>query len=219
MLLGGAPDAQRLELILLQARIESRRFELLEWRPHERNPIFYANIIAFGLDSLLGPSLATPSGLRALRGRLLAIPTVCREAQRNLKNPPELWVRRAIELTQMTRDFVAGLLPRMLANLNLTLDPKLQEEVGHLREDAQRALEEFGVWLSHELLPRSKGEWALPAGRLQARLRAVRHDAARPRGADHRHACHCCVRDHHRRHRCCCGHRHAAHPRGSCAAA
>lgn len=171
-LLGGAPDAQRLDLILLQARIESRRFELLEWRPHERNPIFYANIIAFGLDSLLGPSLATPSGLRALRGRLLAIPTVCREAQRNLKNPPELWVRRAIELTQMTRDFVAGLLPRMLANLNLTLDPKLQEEVGHLREDAQRALEEFGVWLSHELLPRSKGEWALPAGRLQAWLRA-----------------------------------------------
>ncbi len=169
----GGSDAQRLDLILLQARIESRRFELLEWRPHERNPIFYANIMAFGLDSLLGPSLATPSGLRALRGRLLAIPTVCREAQRNLKNPPELWVRRAIELVQMTRDFVAGLLPRMLANLNLTLDPKLQDEVNHLREDAQRALEEFGGWLSHELLPRSKGDWALPPGRLQARLRAT----------------------------------------------
>lgn len=177
-----ATDAERrerreraLERTLLQARIEARRIDLFEWHPHERSPLFYANIIAFGLDSLLEPSLATPSGLRALRGRLSAIPIVCREAQRNLKNPPELWTRRAIELTQMTRDFVAVLLPRMLANLNLTLDPKLpnlQDEVNHLREDAQRSLEEFGTWLSHELLPRSKGDWALPPGRLQARLRA-----------------------------------------------
>lgn len=170
---GGSGDSQYLDRTLLQARIEARRFELVEWRPYERNPLYYANIIAFGLDSLLGPSLATPAGLRALRGRLAAIPVVCHEAQRNLKNPPELWTRRAIELTQMTRDFVAGLLPRMLANLNLTLDPKLQDEVNHQREDAQRALEDFGAWLSHDLLPRSKGDWVLPPGRLQARLRAA----------------------------------------------
>ena len=168
-----ADSPQHLERILLQARIEARRLELFEGHPHERNPLFYANIIAFGLDSLLGPSLATPSGLRALRGRLAAIPVVCHEAQRNLKNPPEQWTRRAIDLTQMTRDFVASLLPRMLANLNLTLDPNRQDEVNRLREEAQRSLEDFGTWLSHDLLPRSKGDWALPAGRLHARLRAA----------------------------------------------
>lgn len=167
-------EAKRLELILLQARIEARRFELLEWRAHERNPLHYVNLIAFGLDGLLGPQLASTTGLRALRGRLAQVPTVCREAQRNLKNPPELWTKRAVDVAQMTRDFLAVVLPRILANLNTaTVDPKLMEEVGQRREEAQRAIEELITWMNRDLTPRSKGDWTLPRPRLQARLRAL----------------------------------------------
>ncbi len=172
---GPAPslgDIQRLDLQLLQARVESKRQELLELRPFERNPIYYTNLIAFGLDGLISTNLMSLSGMRALRGRLAAIPGLCREAQRNLKNPPELWTRRAVEVAQLTRDFVALLLPRVLANITM-LDPALLDDVNHQREVAQRALEDFANWLGHDLLSHSKGDWSLPRDRFLARLRAA----------------------------------------------
>jgi uncharacterized protein (DUF885 family) len=100
---------------------------------------------------------------------------VCKEAQRNLKNPPELWTRRAVEVSQMSRDFVALLLPRVLASISLPDPawPALLDDVNQKREAAQRALEEFTGWLGHDLLARSKGDWTLPRDRLLARLRAL----------------------------------------------
>lgn len=168
-------EAQRLDLQLLTAHVESRRLELVELRPLERNPIYYTNLMAFGLDSLIGPNLMSLAGMRALRGRLGAVVVVCREAQRNLKNPPEVWTRRATEVAQMTRDFVALLLPRVLANVTLPDAgwPALLDDVNHERDLAQRALDDFIGWLGRDLQPRSKGDWWLPRDRFYARLRAA----------------------------------------------
>ena len=164
--------AETILYTLLLARIEAKRFELTELRPHERSPLFYVQLVAQGLDSLIGPGLLSASGLRALKGRLQAVPGVLREAQRNLKNPPEVWTRRAAEMAGMTRDFVAVLLPRILASLNAP-DPKLLDEVAQRREEAQRSLEEFAAWLNRDLLPRSKGDFALPRGRMATRLKLL----------------------------------------------
>lgn len=178
---GGSHDAElhqltalRVEASLLQSRIESKLQELVEQRPNERNPLYHVNLIAFGLDGLLGPNLATPQGMRALRGRLSAIPALCKEAQRALKNPPEIWTRRAFEVGQMTRDFVAVILPRLLSFVVPALpEQRLGEEVAQRRAEAQRALEEFVAWIGRDLQPRSKGEWALSRERLLVRLRAL----------------------------------------------
>ena len=169
---GPEKDTQRLDTLLLLARLEEQRIEREELRPHEKSPLFYAELVAWGLDELVTSSLATGSGLRALRGRLQAVPALLKEAQRNLKNPPELWVKRAIEVTQQTRDFVATVLPRLLFGLRGP-DPKQSEEVSRLREEAQRALDDYGTFLSRDLLPRSKGEWAQPRDRLMQRMRAL----------------------------------------------
>jgi hypothetical protein len=169
---GVEKDSQRLDTLLLLARIESLRFEREELRPHERSPLYYAELVAWGLDGLATSNLATSSGLRALRGRLQAVPLLLKEAQRNLKNPPELWTKRAIEVTQQTRDFVATVLPRLLVRLRGP-DSKQSDEVARLREEAQRALEDYITFLSRDLLPRSKGEWTLPRERLLVRLRAL----------------------------------------------
>ena len=168
-------EAQRLDLQLLAAHVEAKRLELVELRPLERNPLYYTNLMAFGLDSLIGPNLMSLAGMRALRGRLGAVVVVCREAQRNLKNPPEVWTRRATEVAQMTRDFVALLLPRVLANVTLPDPswPALLDDVNHEREAAQRALDDFIGWLGRDLQPRSKGDWWLPRDRFYARLRAA----------------------------------------------
>lgn len=167
---GPEKDTQRLDTLLLLARVEALRFEREELRPHERSPLFYAELVAWGLDELVTSNLATGNGLRALRGRLQAVPLVLKEAVRNLRNPPELWTRRAIDVTQQTRDFVATVLPRLLVGLR---DPKQSDEVARLREDAQRALDDYATFLTRDLLPRSKGDWTLPRERLMQRLRAL----------------------------------------------
>lgn len=167
---GPEKDSQRLDTLLLLARIEALRFEREELRPHERSPLFYAELVAWGLDELVTSNLATGNGLRALRGRLQAVPLVLKEAVRNLRNPPELWTRKAIDVTQQTRDFVATVLPRLLVGLR---DPKQSDEVARLREDAQRALDDYAAFLTRDLLPRSKGDWALSRERLMQRLRAL----------------------------------------------
>lgn len=165
-------EALRLDFQLLQARVEAKRLELSDARPFERNPIYYTNLIAFGLDSLIGPNLLTLAGMRALRGRLAQVAAICREAQRTLKNPPEIFTRRAIETAQATRDFVALLLPRMLGNITLP-DSALLDDVNRQREGAERALEDFTAWLLRDLSSRSKGDWSQPRERFMARLRAV----------------------------------------------
>lgn len=172
-------DGLRGDLQLLQAHLEAKRQELIELRPHERSPVFYSSVVAYGLDSLLGPGLMSVAGLRALRGRLSAVPALCREAQRNLKNPPEVVTKRAIEMSQMTRDFVGLVLPRVLANISVSslspspADATLMEEVNQARESAQHALDELGAWMTRDLLPRSKGDWVLGRDRLSSRLHAL----------------------------------------------
>lgn len=156
---------------LLLARIDDRLIELDELRPHERNPLFYMNLIAFGLDGLLQPDFVPTEGrVRALASRLRAIGPLCREAQRNLKNPPELLTRRAQDLGAMTRTFLQTLLPRLMRGV---ADPKLVDEFNRDHEEAKRALDDFLGWLGRDLLPRSRGEWALGQARLTARLQAA----------------------------------------------
>ncbi len=46
------------------------------------------------------------------------------------------------------------MLPRLLVGLR---DPKQSEDVTRLREEAQRALDDYATFLSRDLLPRSKG--------------------------------------------------------------
>lgn len=160
-----------LDKALLQSRIEDRLLELSDQRPYERNPIFYMDLIAYGIDGLLTQDFVqVEARIRVLSRRLKAIPDLCREAQRNLRNPPEVFTRRAIELGQLTRDFLVTLLPRLVRGVT---DPKLFEEFNRNNEEARKALDEFISWLSHDLQPRSKGEWSLSRERFLSRLRAA----------------------------------------------
>lgn len=158
-----------LERALVLARLETRLFDLAELHLPERSPLFYAHLIAHSLDVLLGPRLITRPGLRALRARLSALPALCRQAQRSLKNPPEIWTRRAVEVLLSTREVLHLILPRLLANASIS-DPLFFDDLTTKRQEADRALDELGTYLSRDLLPRSRGDWTLGRERLLRRL-------------------------------------------------
>lgn len=158
---------QDLDVQLLLARTRARLQELDELRPHERNPLLYVAIAAHGIDGLLVPEL-NEGRVRPLTRRLKAIPELCRHAQRNLKNPPELLVRRAAELAHGTASFLGSVLPRLLRSVT---SDKLLDEALRAAEEARRALDDLSGWLTREMLPRARGDWALGRQALAARLR------------------------------------------------
>ncbi len=167
----GQDAGQKLDLRLLSSRVENQILELSDPSPYERNPAFYMNLVAFAIDGLLSPDFIPTEGrVRPLARRLAAVPELCREAEKNLKNPPELFTRRAIDLGMMTRDFLNTLLPRLIRGAT---DPKVVDEFNHSNDEARKALDEFVTWMNHDLLPRSKGDWVLGRDRLLTRLRTA----------------------------------------------
>jgi uncharacterized protein (DUF885 family) len=161
-------DVHRVDRTLLERDARLGLLEI-EARPLERNPIRYVDLAASGVDELLSREFAPlPERLHAVDARLLRLRTLFEEARRNLKSPPELYTRKAIELAQGTRGFFAETLPAAVAAVG---DDKLTAEFRFAQADALRALDELIAWMQRDLLPRSKGELALGRDRFLERLR------------------------------------------------
>ena len=77
-------------------------------------------------------------------------------------------MRRAIEEAQATKGFIAETLPKAMQGVP---DPKLLDELRSASGDASRALDDFAGWLTRDLLPRARGDFALGRDRLMETLR------------------------------------------------
>ena len=158
----------RIDRLLIEHDVRLALIEL-ETRPMDRNPLRYVDLVSSGIDELLSREFAPlPDRLRSVDARLLRVRPLFDEARRNLKSPPELFTRRAIEMGQSLRGFLTETLP---STVGAVADDKLLAEFRFAQADALRALDEFLLWLQRDLTPRSKGEYALGRERLAERLR------------------------------------------------
>jgi uncharacterized protein (DUF885 family) len=168
----GELDAQhRVDFQLLQRRTESSLWEMSELRPLERNPLFYIDLADSAIADLVesDPALG-PERVRALTARLWKLRPLFDEARHNLRNQcSDLAIKRAAELAQSEKAFVAETLPKAV-QVN---DAKLMDDFHSAAGDASRALDDFSTWLSKDLLPRARGEFALGRERLADKLRLV----------------------------------------------
>ena len=161
-------DRHRLDRQLLLRDARVRLFDLSELRPLDRNPLRYVDVVSSGVTELLARDFAPlPDRLHSLVGRLWRIRPVLDEARRNLKNPPELHTRRAIELVQSARAFIGETLPRVYAAVS---DERMIADFRNAQGDAVRALDDFAGYLQRDLLPRSKGDFAIGRDKLYERF-------------------------------------------------
>jgi uncharacterized protein (DUF885 family) len=161
---------RRLDRELLLRRSQAALFELTEIRPLERNPVTYVDLLQSSIEDLIkDESTPTSEKLRTITARLWKMRSLTDEARRNLRGSvvPELYVRKAIELTQNARSFLAETLPKAVQ----VADPKLMDDFQKADGDATRALDDFAAWLQKDLLPRAHGDYALGAARLLEKLR------------------------------------------------
>lgn len=151
---------RQLRLIVLEGTVD---------RPLERNPARYVDLATAAIfDILVAEWLPLPSRMRSIDQRLRKFAQLFDESRRNLKAPPEILVRRALELGQGLRAFVSDTLPRIPAALG---DELLSGDFRAAQTEALRALEDWLAWLQKDVLPKAKGDAALGRERLSERLR------------------------------------------------
>jgi len=150
---------------ILKSNLERGVFEAEELREQDWNPLYYN--MGSAIYSLIARDFAPlDQRLTSLKGRLEAIPAVIAAAKANLKNPPEMHTRTAIQQNQGNISLIKDDLTQFVVQ-----SPKMEKELAPARAAAVAALEEYGQWLEKDLLPRSKGDFRLGDALWRKKLR------------------------------------------------
>ena len=150
---------------ILKSNLERAIFEAEELKEHEWNPIFYN--MGGAIYSLVARDFAPlDQRLASVKGRLEAIPSVIAAAKANLKNPPEMHTKTAMQQNQGTISLIKDELTQFTSK-----SPKMEAELAPARAAAVAALEEYGQWLEKDLLPRSTGDFRLGDALWRKKLR------------------------------------------------
>jgi uncharacterized protein (DUF885 family) len=164
-----APD-EAIDAEALAGRIRGELLDLETVRTWRHNPMPYLLLPSFALSGLVKRDFAPPARrLRAVTARLRAVPGLLRAMRENVENPPR-------DFTQLSAQVARGALAflrRPLADWAREAageDARLLQEFEDARRPAVRAVEEAADWLKGDLLPRSRGAFALGAENFQKKL-------------------------------------------------
>ena len=139
-------------------------------RPWQTTPDIYSSGITQTAYIMIKRSFAPPEvRLRALVARERLMPATLAEARKNLRNPPKVLTRIAIEQLDGNRDFFATAVPAAFANVQVKA---LVDEFRVANKAVIDALAEYKTFLEKDLLPRSKGDYALGADTLAKKFAA-----------------------------------------------
>jgi uncharacterized protein (DUF885 family) len=162
-------DVERLERPALENSIRARLFELEAVRTWERNPQYYAEIIA---TSLAGQAVFeyAPLSERARRvvSKLRQVPRLVQAARDNIKDAPGIFVKVGLESMRGTRRFIDEDLPRAFSRLD---DLHILGDLADTSVEASHALGSYIEYLEQDLAPRSKGSFRLGRAKFEEKLR------------------------------------------------
>lgn len=162
--------ARAQEYDVLRWRLARETFALAGERGWQRDPGYYLDLIAGGIQGLLERGPASRCELaHQLTGRLAAVPEILRAATVNLSDPPRIRVEAAI--------------PRYLATLSLYRGPvvdvamackdtRAEGDLGEADSAAIRAVQGFVAYLRDAQLPRAPEAFALGDSLYRAKLAA-----------------------------------------------
>ena len=163
------PD-ERVDRRILQGIVDGWLLDLDTVRTWTRNPMIYASAISDGVHDLMTMESA-PAAARAAQvtAKLEGVPQLLASARVNLRNPPRVFVERAIVMFRGAADLVAHDLPLAFAGV---ADPALQNDVKAAAGRARRLIDEYATELESSVLPNATGTYAIGTANVEARYRA-----------------------------------------------
>jgi uncharacterized protein (DUF885 family) len=153
--------------------IESDLLDLETLAVFTRNPMPYAGLAGESIDGLMKRNFAPPADrLRLVIGRLRLIPRVYAAAKENLQDPPKEFTDLAIRIARGSVGFFQGSVA-VWAKEAAGGDAALAKEFADANAAVIAAAKDFATWLEKDLLPRSKGAYAIGEAHF---LAMMKHD-------------------------------------------
>lgn len=150
--------AKKIDLELLEHGLEVSIRVARDEEPLVRSPEGYAQPLETLFNMISRPYAPAPDRAHAVVARLEKLPLVYAAAKANLKNPPQIWTQTAIEAFREAPSFLTEV--KAFLDSAHAVDPK---RVEHAIGVARDAFVDYEKFLEHDLLARSKGDFA--AGR------------------------------------------------------
>ena len=150
---------------IMQHNLEYSIFQTDVLRSYEWNPMSYN--AGSAINDLIARDFAPlKERLANVKGRLEQMPNVIAAAKANLKNPPYIHTKTAIDQNK-------GVIALIKGDLQMFVDkePTMKAELATAQAKAVAALEEYGVWLEKDLLPRSNGDFRLGDEKYRQKLK------------------------------------------------
>jgi uncharacterized protein (DUF885 family) len=148
---------------VLDHAIRAELLDIETVRDWKRNPVLYLGKPAEGIDLLMKRSFASDSDrLKLIIGRLKAAPILFASLKANVENPPKEFTDLGIIVAKGSVEFFRTDLTTW-AKMAAGKDEKLLAEFEAANKPVIEAFESVAKWLETELLPKSKGSYAIGA--------------------------------------------------------
>lgn len=155
----------------LDGQIRSGLQDLETLRVWERNPMMYVRVPGNAVDDLIKRDFApAPARLRSVIARLKATPAVYEAARANVQNPPREFTDLAIRMCKGSVGYFEGSLAEW-AKGAAGGDAALLAEFTQANAAVVVQVRALATWLEKDLLPRSKGDYAIGEANFLAKLK------------------------------------------------
>jgi len=162
---------EQIDAEAMENDIRGSLHELETLRTWERNPMGYIQVPGGALGGLVNRDFAPASERLALvTSRLAQVPAVYEAAKANVKNPPKEFTDLAIRMAQGSIGYFEGTLAAW-AKEAAAGDGELLAEFEAANAAAIAAARSLAEWLENDLLPASKGDFAIGAEAFATKLR------------------------------------------------
>ncbi len=142
------PKDERIDWILFRAQLEGAAFDDRVWHSATRDPQTYVSECSNGIFSLLKKEYASPAErARAATARLLAMPALLAQGEKNLQEPVQLFAQLAIASARA----IDPLFQESLMTLAQDLPPNEHKSLVAAREAALQAIHTFADHLEKRL--------------------------------------------------------------------
>lgn len=155
----------------IEGEIRSVLLDRETLRTWKTNPIGYAGLPGFAADGLIKRDFAPAAQrLRSLVAREKLMPAIYAAARENLANPPKEFTDLAVRVSKGSAGYFAGTVARW-AKEAAGEDTSLWKEFEQTNGLLIGATRDFAGWLEKDLLPRSKGSYAIGAENFLAKMK------------------------------------------------
>jgi len=163
------PVQEQIEHGIIASNIRARQFELEHVRSWERNPHYYADLLSCSLASQTVFTYA-PEEDRARRvlSKLRQTPRLIQAARDNVKDPPAIFLKVAVETLRGVMRFIDHDLPRAFTSVD---DMHLLADLADASAEAVQAVGGYEQYLETEVRPRAKASFRLGRDRFEEKLR------------------------------------------------